>query len=185
MTCPVCGTPLGASQTRCSGCGYSFSEPLDLQADVAPPGVRPKEVILAARLLAVQLALSAAILFSVLSKPTSGVMLDHQGRPVGTYSASGDPAWIFSGVIALNALFIALIWWGVGWARTLFLIKVGIIVAIMIWRLMAAVTVNQVSRYLGGMYGSLSLGTAIDLLVAYLLLQPESRIWFYGKDVAM
>ena len=95
MTCPVCGTPLGDSQTRCSGCGYSFSEPLDLQADVTRTGVR--------------------------------------------------------------------------WAS-------------MIWGFMAAMTLNQVAGYLGGTYGSLSVGTAVDLSVAYLLIQPESCFWFYGQE---
>ena len=93
MNCPVCGTPLGDSQARCSGCGYSFSEPLDLQADVAPPGARPKEVVLAVKLLALNLGLNAVLVILVFARV------------------------VMAGEIALHVLFIALIWWGVRWAR--------------------------------------------------------------------
>ena len=78
-------------------------------------------------------------------------MFANQGRQVGSYWNSGDPAWLFPGMIAPSALFIALIWWGVPWSRTL--------------------------------SGTLSFGTAIDFLLAWLSLQPESRTWFYGEEI--
>jgi hypothetical protein len=154
MHCPVCGTLLGDSQSKCSGCGYSFSEPLDLHADVAPPGVRPHEVILATKLLVLNVGLNLVI---------------------------GSVFRFSFAVIALEALFIALIWWGVGWARILFLFKVVCLAAFTVWGLMASATMNQVSGYLASLYGCLTVGSAIDLFVAYLLLQRESRNWFYDR----
>lgn len=170
MTSTVCGTPLGNCQGRCSDCGYLCPNPLDLHADVAPSGVPPKEVILAAKLLALSMVVNAGfVLLAFIWIRMAGFMPDWA-------------IWMMAGSIAFHGLFMALIWRGVGWARMLFLAAVGCRAGVMIWGLTAIATGNHMSGYLGGLYAHLSIDLAIDFLVAYLLLQPGSRSWFYGRS---
>jgi len=109
-------------------------------------GGRPRQVVLATRLLALNLAFH--VLFGVLV------------------------AFRFSlFVVLFHGVFIALIWSGVRWARTLFLLVVACHAAMVMWGVLPAMTFH-------GAFSRLSIGLVIELCVAYLLCQRESRTWF-------
>jgi hypothetical protein len=166
MNCPVCGAGLQGSRAQCAECGYSFSDPIELQADTTPPGTRPKTVVLAVELLAAYLALA------VLGVAAVWIWF-------GLYRVIPATGLKLAGlVVGLRVTFIALIWFGVRWARNLFLLIVALHAAAAIWGFMAAMTVNQVGSYVTSMYSGLSIGLVVDIYVAWLLLQPETREWF-------
>ena len=168
MICPACAAHLRDGQSRCSDCGYSFSEELDLGTEETPPGVRPKEVNLAAQLLGVDLVLNAVLFCYVYIRYD---LYRHLDLRVGLLVAA---------VFTMHALFIVFILWGVRCARILLLVVVACHVVFMVWGLMAAVAGNFVAAYLGSTFSRLSLGVAIEFYVAWLLLEPRSRAWFYS-----
>lgn len=127
---------------------------MNLGTVAAPPGARPPQVVLATKLLAFNLG------FNVLL----GVLIAFRFSLI---------------VVAIHAMFIALIWLGVRWARSLLLFVVGCHAVIVIWGLLAAITSNSVVGFVAGTFSRLSIGLVIEVYVAYLLSQRESRAWFY------
>ena|SRR5579871_4081283 len=91
------------------------------------------------------------------------------------------PRWISAILViaAVKGSIMALIWWGVRWARLVLLGFIGCYAALVVWGLIGSMAINRVGSYLTVSYANLSVGLVVALFTGYLLLQPESRRWFY------
>jgi hypothetical protein len=131
------------------------------------PGTRPQTVVLATKFL------MGAFGFSVLLFLIGFLQL---GR---WRIMSSRGWWILLCIWAFHAAFIALVWNGVSWARTLFLFVVGCLAAPLIWSFVFSLSTGRVFGFFSGYFSGISwVNFTIDLYVAYLLLQKESKQWF-------
>ncbi len=161
MNCPLCGRDILDPKSDCPQCGYADSD-----ISVAP-GTRPQTVVQATKLLAGAFGLSVLVFLIAFLQFGLWRIMPSRGW------------WILLCVWALHAAFIALIWYGVSWARKMFLFVVGCLAAPLIWSFVFALSTGRVFAFFSGFFSGMSwVNLTVALYVGYLLFQTESKHWF-------